>query len=163
MGVNFNADEVLKMAVRIESNGAAFYRKAAESKKDMARAGFLLKLAEMEDEHERLFSEMKNGLSAEEKADTAYDPVGEAELYLEAMADSHGGEGDPSAADKLTGQESLEEILKIAIGLEKESILFYLGLREMVPERLGKDKIDEIINEERSHIVTLAKELKSLT
>ena len=78
------------------------------------------------------------------------------------MADSHGGEGDPKAADKLSGDESLADILKIAIGLEKESILFYLGLRDMVPERLGQDKVDAIVKEERSHVATLTKELKAL-
>ena len=66
---------------------------------------------------------------------------------------------DPS--DKLTGRESLEEILQTAIGLEKDSITFYLGIREMVPEKLGKDKVDRIIKEEMSHVVMLTEELSA--
>jgi rubrerythrin len=62
----------------------------------------------------------------------------------------------------LTGQESLQEILRIAIDLEKKSILHYLGLREMVPPRLGKDKIDAIISEERKHIVQLSAALEAV-
>lgn len=162
MGIKFNASEVLEMAIEVEKNGAAFYRKAADSKKNMKEVDFLKKLAAMEDDHAKTFATMKKGLTAEEKADTAYDPMGETALYLEAMADSHGGEGNPPAADKLTGRESLADILNIAIGLEKKSILFYLGLRDLVPERLGRGKIDAIINEERSHIAVLAKELKAI-
>ena len=145
MGITFNADEVLKMAVTIEQNGAAFYRKAAEFKKDDASSDFLAGLADMEDEHEQTFENMRGELAGGEKGENVYDPYDEAALYLGAMADTHGGEGDISAAEKLTGDESLEDILGIAIELEKESILFYLGLKDMVPEHLGKDKLDKII------------------
>ena len=56
----------------------------------------------------------------------------------------------------------MEEILRIALDLEKKAILFYLGLKDVVPENLGKDKIDRIIDEEKSHVVTLTQELKKL-
>jgi rubrerythrin len=162
MAITFNADEALKMAVRIEQNGAAFYRKAAEFKKDDGSSDFLIELAEMEDEHEKTFESMRAELADEEKGGNAYDPYDEAALYLGAMADSHGGEGDPGAAEKLTGDEGLDEILNIAIGLEKESILFYTGLKDMVPEHLGKEKLDDIIGEERGHVAILAKKRISL-
>ena len=69
-------------------------------------------------------------------------------------------EDSPNAADSLTGDESMVEILEIAIELETKSILFYLGLKDVVPERLGKDKIEGIIAEEKAHVVMLAEELK---
>ncbi|MBF0205078.1 MAG: rubrerythrin, partial [Desulfamplus sp.] len=34
MAYNFNADEIFKVAIRIEENGAAFYRKAASLQKE---------------------------------------------------------------------------------------------------------------------------------
>ena len=55
----------------------------------------------------------------------------------------------------MTGDESIEEIIDIAIGLEKESILFYLGLRDFVPPEYGQDELDRIIREEQRHIVQL--------
>ncbi len=163
MAMKFNADEVLEMAVRIENDGAAFYRTAAEKKKNAESVDFLNDLAAMEDVHAETFSAMKSELTEEEKSGQAYDPMNEVALYLEAMADSHGGEGAPKAAEALTGDESMKEILDIAIGLEKESILFYLGLKDMVPERLGKSKLDNIIAEERSHIVTLGNKKKAIS
>ena len=54
---------------------------------------------------------------------------------------------------------SMVEILKSAIEAEKDSIVFYLGMKEAVAEDLGKDRIDVIIKEEMGHIQVLSKEL----
>lgn len=152
---DFNAEEVFEMAVQIEKNGAAFYRKAASLQKDRANRDFLEKLAHMEDKHKAGFEEMKKTLSDKEKAQTVFDPQDELTLYLKAMADAHGGEGNPDVADQLTGDETMEQIIETAIDLEKESILFYLGLKDIVPPELGREKIDAIITEERHHIAQL--------
>jgi rubrerythrin len=50
----------------------------------------------------------------------------------------------------------------VAMDMEKDSIVFYLGMKEMVPERLGKDRIDGIIKEEMGHLALLGKELAAL-
>ena len=162
MAIKFNIDEVLKMAVRIEQGGAAFYTRAAGLKKDAASADFLKKLAAVEKQHQAAFEAMRAELTDDEKEATAYDPWGEAELYLEAMADTHGGEGDPKAAAKLTGRESLADILTTAIGMEKDSILFYVGIKELVPAHLGGKKIDKVIKEEWGHVAILQRHLKEL-
>jgi len=162
MGITFNADEVLQMAERAEANGGAFYRRAAElrpaAESEMAEK--LRGLAAMEEDHRRTFADMRAELPERMREETAADPYVQAGMFLETMADRHGGEGSPSVADALTGEESVEQILRTAIGLEEKSILFYLGLKDMVPPKLGKDKIDAIIEEEKGHIVVLAAELK---
>lgn len=163
MMYDFNAAEIFKMAVRIEEGGAAFYRKAAELQTDEENKKFLEKLAAMEDTHKSSFLKMSDEVTEAEKSEQVFDPSGEAELYLAAMADSHGGEGSPSAVDALTGNETMEEILKTAIGLEKESILFYLGIKDMVPPKLGQGKVDAIIEEERKHVIQLSSMLKKIT
>ena len=63
MTFEFNADEVLKMAIRIESNGAAFYRKAASMQSDAKNRKFLEGLAAMEDQHQKTFTEMRKTLT----------------------------------------------------------------------------------------------------
>ncbi|MEZ4551764.1 MAG: ferritin family protein [Desulfobacterales bacterium] len=162
MMYDFNAAEVFNVAVKIEENGAKFYRRAAELQSDPENKKFLEKLAAMEDTHKSTFTKMSTSVTEAEKTQQVFDPEGEAEKYLAAMADSHGGEGSPSAADKLTGSETMEEILKIAIGLEKESILFYLGIKDMVPPKFGQDKVDAIIEEERRHVIQLNGFLKKM-
>jgi len=162
MGIPLSSDEALEIAQRMENNGARFYRKAAELKVLEKEKDVLLKLAAMEDDHEKLFREMQDELPDEERSKKALDPFGEMQMYLQAMADMSGGEGSLKAIESLTGDESLSAILSKAIELEKESILYYLGLKDMVPSESAKTSIDEVIREERSHIVTLKKELDSL-
>ena len=155
MAYEFNSDEMFDVAIRIEENGGRFYRKAAELQTDQQNREMLEKLASMEDHHKLTFETMKRDLSEAEKHSTVFDPLGESALYLSAMADSHGGEGNPTVADSLTGEESITDIIGIAIGLEKESILFYLGLKDMVPPKYGQDRLDQIMREERKHVIQL--------
>jgi len=165
MSITFNADEVLAMAERIEENGTTFYRRAAALQPEAPpeTIAFLGKLADMEEQHRATFAAMRATLPTDLREQTAFDPYLEAALYLNAMADTHKGEGSLDQTAALTGKESLAEILRIAIGLEEKSILFYLGLREMVPPQLGRQQVDNIIAEEKNHLSTLANELRRLT
>jgi len=153
MGIDFNADEVFEIAEQIERNGAKFYRTVAEKVTDANKRKLLIDLAEMEDEHEQTFKTMRSELSQDEKVVTTFDPQGETELYLRALADTR------VFYEKEVDTTSFEEILKAAITAEKESIVFYLGMKDVVPTHLGKDKLDGIINEEMGHIRLLSKEL----
>ncbi len=154
--IKFNADEIFEMAEQIERNGAKFYRKAAESI-DIDHRDLLLRLAVMEDEHEKTFAAMRGELSDAEKTPLTFDPDNDAALYLQAMADGKVFKSDPSEA--LSGDESIQDILKTAIGLEKDSIVFYTSMKELVPKTSGKEKVDAIISEEVGHIVELTKRL----
>lgn len=160
MSYDYNAEEVFEMAIQIEANGAKFYRRAAELQKDQADKDFLETIAHMEDRHKIKFEKMKTQISDLEKSPTVFDPNDELYQYLKAMADSHGGEGNPDVANQMTGNETMTQIVATAIGLEKESILFYIGLKDFVPPKLGRDKIDEIIEEEKKHVAQLAGFLK---
>jgi len=156
MAAVFNADEIFEMAIRIENNGAAFYRKAASLQSDIKNQKFLKSLANMEAQHQRIFTEMRTTLTEKDKIPKVFDPNDEVSQYLAAMADTMGGEGSPSVADSLTGDETLEEILQIAVGLEKDAILFYLGIKDLITSWSGKDRIDEIIRQERRHVAQLS-------
>jgi rubrerythrin len=162
MAYDFNADEIFEMAIQIEANGAKFYRKAADLQQEPDNKAFLEKLACMEDKHKTTFEAMRKAVSEGQKQETVFDPANELSMYLKAMADNHGGEGDPDVVESLTGEESMEEIITTAVGLEKESILFYLGLKDMVPAKYGHDKLDDIIREEKLHIAQLNGFLKKI-
>ncbi|MCJ2513650.1 MAG: ferritin family protein [Candidatus Thermoplasmatota archaeon] len=156
MGIDFNADEIFEIAVYIEQNGADFYRKAAESISGKYNKDLLLHLAEMEDEHEQTFKKLRSELSEKEKITTTFDPEGESEYYLRALADTR------VFYEKKFDTTSLKEIFKEAITAEKDSIVFYLGMKDVVPDHLGKKKLDDIIKEEMGHITLLSKELLEL-
>ena len=156
MSFVFNADEILDIAVTIEVNGAEFYRKAAAGADDKATVDIFERLAAMEDNHVKVFTEMKDYLVSKERERLTFDPDEQTALYLKAIADGKVFDVRTKPSDLLTGEETVKDILRIAIGLEKDSIAFYVGIKEAVSENLGKDRIDGIISEEVSHIAMLA-------
>ena len=150
---DFNADDIFEMAEQMERNGIKFYTTAAESVSDDEAKSLLLEFADMEKEHEKIFSEMRKALTSNEKTSTVFDPQGDAMNYLRALADTR------VFFDKKIDVSSLEHILKDAIQAEKDSIVFYLGMKEAVPENLGKSRLDNIIKEEMGHIRMLSAKL----
>jgi rubrerythrin len=156
----FNADEVLEMAEQIERNGAKFYRAAAKGFPTLRE--LLLELASMEDQHEKTFAAMRTQLSNGEMQPPVFDPDNEVQMYLRVMADGHvfNLKSDPS--EKLGGIQSPEDLLRMAMGIERDSIAFYVGLRESVSAKAGKDKVDAIIREEMSHVAILSHKLETL-
>jgi len=162
MGITFNADEIFEMAEEIERNGARFYRQAAENSSDKQTKQMLLALAAMEDDHLDTFEKMRKELSGQEKGWTTFDPDNQSALYLQTMADARGYEGKITPEKELTGKETPKEIIEIAVNSENESVVFYLGLKELVPAKAGRDKIEKIIMEEINHITVLLKRLRSM-
>ena len=162
MPITFNANEIFEMAEEMERNGAKFYRKAAENTSDEETKKMLLDMAAMEDGHLKTFEEMRGQLSGQEKGWTVFDPDNQSVLYLQAMADARGFEGKITPTKELTGSETPKEILETALNSEKESVVFYFGLKGLVPVRAGRDKVEAIIIEELSHITTLLNKLKTL-
>ena len=73
MRYDFNADEILQMAEKIEKNGADFYRECAGNVADPAAVELLEKLAAMEDDHEKTFANIRSQLSAREKENTTFE------------------------------------------------------------------------------------------
>lgn len=160
MSMPFNADEVFEMAEQIERNGGKFYRAAAKKFPEVSK--LLLDLAAMEDKHQKTFADMRAKLSGTEVQEPVFDPDGQAQMYLRAMADGHVFDVKADPAEKLADKDTPEEVLKMAIGAERDSIVFYAGLKDAVSDRAGKDKVDDIIKEEMSHIVILNEKLQEL-
>jgi len=110
----------------------------------------------MEDEHVTDFQTIRAVAGPIETADE--EMLG----YIRAMADGRVFDVgmDPEAV--LTGEESAEEILSTAIGLEKESVVYYVALKEVVTDESTRQQVRKIINEEMSHIALLSGQRESL-
>ena len=156
MGFEFNANDVFIMAEQMERNGAKFYRNAADGISEPGNKKLLMELAKMEEQHEKVFMAMRAELSEKVREKTVFDPADESTLYLNALADTR------VYFEKEIDISSLEGIFKAAIEAEKDSIVFYLGMKEAVPENLGKSKLENIIKEEMKHVRILSNELTSL-
>lgn len=163
---DFNADEIFEMAQQIERNGAQFYRQMAEYISDISLRKLFNEFAAMEEQHEKLFGAMRADLSDKEKEPTVFDPDGEVALYLRALADlrvfNKEAEGAFVLNEELSDEEKMEKVFQEAINREKDSVIFYLGMKGLVSENLGKNRIDDIINEEMKHIRLLSNRLTSL-
>jgi len=166
MGYEFNADEIFELAEQIERNGAMFYRRMADTLSDVPISQLFLDLAAMEDEHEKVFISMRADLSDKEREPTVFDPEGESSLYLRALADlrvfDEKATEDFVLPEELAEKDKMKKVFREAINREKESIVLYVGMKELLPENLGKNKIDDIIKQEMEHIRLLSNRLMSL-
>lgn len=163
---NFNADAILEMAEQIERNGAKFYHTAARRVLSPAVKEMLTRLAEMEEDHEKTFAELRKELTRQENSPGFSELETDVQKYLNALSNTRvfnkNKTPDLKISENHTETDILEEIYRSAIRAEKDSIVFYVGLREMVPETFGKSKVDAIIKEEMLHITTLSIELAAL-
>ncbi len=163
MANQFNAFEVLTMAERIEINAQNFYHHASEMAGDPDISEVFSNLAAWEKEHETLFSDMKSGLSEDEKASTAIDPYDEIMLYLAVMADEHVFvRKDLDPASVIDAGSTPEDVINLAIEFEKESILFFLTLKRLMSKRSGSEEIQKVIDEEVDHMAYLASKRRIL-
>lgn len=159
MAITLNAFEVFEIAEQIERNGAKFYRRAAKISDDPGISNMFLRLAEWEDQHEKVFARMRKALSEQSRELRTFKPE-EAPLDTKAMAGLAVFGIRPDPADELTSGQDTADVLKRAIEKEKDSIVFYNGLKDFVPDIAGKDKIDDIIKEEMRHIRILGQSLE---
>jgi len=157
----FNSSEVFQIGAQIERNGQKFYRKAAEITSDPKIIELLESLAEMEDNHEELFIRLHKELVEIPQSEFP-DMDDQLTQYLHSFADKEVFKASETPASKINKNTSLEEIFDIAIDFERSSVVFFTLIKEMVPESLGKDKIDILIKEEIMHIAELNNQLNAL-
>jgi rubrerythrin len=150
----FNLGEIFKIAEQIERNGAHFYREAALKFEDNTEVkSLLLDLAVQEDNHEKTFSEilhkvLKNeGINSEDELTRQYlDAIAGQFVFNKATEEC-----------ELINNMSKQEVFDVAIVKEKDSIVFYVGLKNALISEQDKKSIDLIIEEEQKHLVDLRK------
>jgi rubrerythrin len=156
VNVTLNALEIFEIAEKIEQNGARFYKQAAEIFDDPDICSFFLKLTDWELKHKEIFSGMKKQY-AESNPDIKISGPEQTLPEAKVMAGLAVFGIRPNPSDELSGKEGISDVLKRAIEKEKDSIVFYSGLRDFSPAASAKEKIDEIIREELRHIEILSK------
>jgi rubrerythrin len=152
MSIAFNADEIFEIAEQIERNGSLFYQKAARYTQDNQAKKIFNELAAMEDKHVQQFQTIREHLKTQPAENKYYDPFNESVLYLRAFAEGKIFSLKTNIELEIQEKKSLQAIIKYAIEREKDSIVFYLGMMEIIPAHFGKDKVENIIKEEMKHI-----------
>ena len=162
MNQQFNANEIYDMAVQIEDNGQTFYNEAVKiTKKDDIKELFA-RLGKWEAEHKKTFLRLQDQLASKEWAKNPFDPNDEAVLYVRTMVKGHIFNMHKDIATLIKKTKNPEDILKLAIGFEKDTIVYFLGLKEVVPDEEEKEQIDKLVKEEMKHVSILTKELMAM-
>ncbi len=157
----YNAEEVIEIACQIERNGSRYYRRAADVVSAPAAKELFQELAAMEEDHLLTFDGMRGDEGT--RAMLLGDQEDIVLHYLQAVADGHVFRRDEDPADALSPGISEQDILRTAISMEKDSIVFYLGIRDAMAEGQGRDRVGMIIREEMSHITILSNRLADLS
>jgi len=149
----FKATDVIEMALEIEKSGEIFYRAVAQKAQSPEAQALFEDLAEQEVLHYETFEKL-----SKVSWDRPLMPAGEWDqylVYLQATVQSAFFEGQDRALS-LAGQVIDEkEALRMAMNFEKETLLFFYDLRDMVSDA-DKKVIGRIIDEEKSHLRRLA-------
>ena len=149
----FTAAEALEMAMEIEKNGQVFYEQVAARSTDPQVKEIFADLAVQEQGHYRVFAGMLE--SAGPVPDLPAAGYDEYRTYAQAALDSALFAGPDKALALARQAEDRETALRAALGFEKDTLLFFYDLRDMVGEA-EQQLISRIINEEKKHLRRLA-------
>jgi rubrerythrin len=157
MSISFSGSELINIAIGIEGRGAAFYEGMADSTKNATAGEVFRYLADMERRHAQTFQEMLSEADKFQFSETA----GEHAVYLQTLVDSAVFSDELVASKMASGAVSDIAAMEMAIRAEKDSILFYYEMREVMPQR-AQPTVDKIIAEEKSHLRQLSELKKKL-
>ena len=153
----YSIDEILEMAVQTEKLGYQFYTGMSEKfKKDDGLVKLFTTLASKEKAHERTFTNLKDIVAKHGTEPVQWVVVS---TYMMAFDESEFFLGRGKSLPSMDHLKTVQDVVKFALGFEKETLLYFMELRTVVRE---KDVVDEVINEEKSHIVWLDRFRKEL-
>jgi rubrerythrin len=149
----FTAAEALEMAMEIEKNGEVFYTAVAEKSADPEVQALFEDLAAQERGHYRVFQKMLGTVTpALDLPSAEYD---EYQIYVQSALDNALFAGPDKALALAKQAQDRETALRAALGFEKDTMLFFYDLRDMVSET-DQEAVSNVIREEKKHLRRLA-------
>ncbi len=150
---------LLDLALRIEKNGASFYRRLAAGTIEPRARSLFLDLADQEDAHHAFFAGLKDEELRREW------PAGRRALAEFADRVIFGTEWVEREAglqaETAPARDDIKRALWFALRRELDSIVFYGELRKLLPAGPAAS-LDRIISAEQGHYQALEKMMKSL-
>lgn len=142
----FMPSEIAQISMKIEENGMSFYRViASEAKKKEAIEIFNF-LAREEEQHYQTFKSLADKLRGCALPTLDKDQ----EEFMRQLANSNIFATCDDVGKYARGVKSTLDAIDLSLGFEKDSVIFYLQFKKMVPDSL-KPEIDVIIDEEQKH------------
>jgi rubrerythrin len=154
----FSASDIVEVAIRIEENGVNFYKFAEQIAKKEDEKKLFAHLAQAEVAHKIIFEKLFAGM---EKSSAPESYEGEFGEYLRSYVDNNLIFSKEVMDKQLAKVTNTSEALDFAIQRELDSILYYHEIKKMVPAA-QHDALEKIIEEERSHFLSLSAMKKAL-
>ncbi len=149
----FSVSEVVQIGVQIEINGRDFYNILVEKSSDEETKVLFKFLADEEEKHIRTFNKI---LYLIQKYEQAQDYPVEYFSQMNALASEHvftqKGKGSEIAQNVKNDKEAID----LGIKFEQDSILFYEGIKKVIPQSEHR-VLDSLISQEQNHLKKLTK------
>ena len=158
MSIAFSIGELIDIAIGIERRGITFYDVMAKSTDNEIARRVFQELVEMERGHIEIFQNM---LVESDKYQLAESASTEYTDYLNALVESAVFSDDMITSEMATQAESDIKAIELGISAEKDSILFYYQMKDIIPPS-ALPMINRIIAEEKSHLHQLSEIKKRL-
>ena len=157
----YSVNEIIEMAVSIEKNGYAFYHEATKRKDiDDKSREFIAFLRDQELNHEKTFLNLRDDADIQVlELSPDWEMVS---AYLTSIVDGRLFHSEHSAIKLATEAKDLMEIVDNAITFEKDTLLYFHAINDIISNPKAKDALRRIINEEVSHVLKLNDFKKSL-
>lgn len=151
MGNIFAGSEVVELGIEIEKNGRDFYNTLAQRCQNRKAAELFKFLAGEEEKHVKAFE----GILA--KTDK-YEPQGldadEYFAYMSSLAKDYIFTQKNKGTDIAKATKNDRDAIEMGIRFEKDSIVFYEGIKKVVADP-GQKVINELIAQEEAHLQKL--------
>ena len=158
--VRFNSEEIIGLAIQMETVGGLFYERIAQLMTDDSLKRLMRHLGEMEQLHKNSYMTLRASFIASLRRLDSAPPEPAILEYLQTWIEGKVFKKD-SLLNFFKTRQTMENILWQAIEMEKDSIAFYSGLRELVQDADEKRLVNQIIQEELAHVVELGKLMRS--
>lgn len=147
---------LLDMAANVEHASAGFYLQASRNVSDREARRTLQELAATELQHKNFFSDMKQQFQDSIEGPIEQSAWQSISRYAKTVRDTRIFDFDYMLSHKVTGKEKKEDVTQMAIAFEKDSIIFYTGLANIIENNELNKLLKEIIREEFNHLSALS-------
>jgi len=154
----FAGSEIVELGIQIEKNGRDFYNALVEQLKNQKAKETFKYLAGEEEKHIAVF---QNILDSVHKYEPPESYPGEYFAYMNALARDYVFTQKDKGREIAKNVKGDKEAISLGIGFEKDSIIFYVGMKKVVPEYDHKI-VDKLITQEQDHLRQLSELKESL-
>lgn len=159
MSVVLSAEEIFEMAMQIEKSGYAYYSTIADATSNQGLKELFHYLAGEEQRHYRFFEKLSKEVENFSITQDDWEQISE---YIQATTDSRFFFGEDKAISLAKKTGDAQEALDVAIGFEKDTLLFFYEIKNATPSH-SQEAAQQIIDEEKRHVTLLSEKKKTIS